>query len=92
MCCSRISTRSRPRPGGRRSLRDPTEPVSSRNHVHWTSDYVRAFRAAGLEIERCEEPRVDRAFLATVSDDLRNVFEAAWLGMPVAIVWLLRRP
>lgn len=64
----------------------------ARNHVHWTGDYVRAFRAAGLEIERCEEPRVDRAFLDTVADDLRDVFEAAWLGMPVAIVWLLRRP
>lgn len=45
-----------------------------------------------MRIRADEEPRVDRSFLATVADDLREVFEAAWLGMPVAIVWLLRRP
>ena len=41
--------------GGRLARRDDQPPA-------WVSDYVRAFVAAGLAIERCEEPLVDEGF------------------------------
>jgi ubiquinone/menaquinone biosynthesis C-methylase UbiE len=62
------------------------------NHVHWPSDYIRAFRAFGLVIERCEEPLVDRAFFdEMVSPDVRAAAEPALLGLPIALIWALRR-
>jgi ubiquinone/menaquinone biosynthesis C-methylase UbiE len=63
----------------------------ARNEVHWASEYVAAFREAGLEIERMEEPLVDRAFLESIEHaGIRDGLEAA-VGLPVALVWLLRR-
>jgi SAM-dependent methyltransferase len=62
------------------------------NRAHWPGDYIRAFRGAQLEIERCEEPRVDDALLAGIEDpDLRESLEAATIGLPIALIWLLRR-
>ena len=72
------------RPDGTRML--------ARNHVHWASDYIAAFRDAGLEIVRCEEPRAARTFLHSIEHaELREHLEAAVLGLPLAMIWLLRR-
>jgi len=43
--------------------------IVARNNLHWPSSYVRTFGAAGLEIERMEEPLVGRAFVDDISDE-----------------------
>jgi ubiquinone/menaquinone biosynthesis C-methylase UbiE len=60
------------------------------NHQHWVSDYVRAFSDAGLVVEQCEEPLVDEAFTASLSDEVREVAESALTGLPVLLIWVLR--
>ena len=62
------------------------------NHLHQVSDYVRAFVAAGLAIERCEEPLVDEGFKAGLgSDDVRAAADVGLTGMPLLLLWRLRR-
>lgn len=62
------------------------------NHLHQVSDYVRAFTGAGLAIERCEEPLVDEGFKAGLgSDDVRAAADVGLTGMPLLLLWRLRR-
>jgi ubiquinone/menaquinone biosynthesis C-methylase UbiE len=60
------------------------------NHQHWPSDYVHAFSNAGLVVERCEEPLVDEAFTASLSDEVRGIAESALTGLPLLLIWVLR--
>jgi len=61
------------------------------NHLHWVNDYVRAFSDAALVIERCEEPLVDDVFISGLqSEDVREACEVALLGLPLALMWVLR--
>jgi len=63
------------------------------NHVHWFADYLRAFASAGLIVERCEEPTVGAGFFDAVSDPtVRRADADALTGLPVALLWSLRRP
>jgi SAM-dependent methyltransferase len=63
----------------------------ARNHVHWHSDYVRAFNGAGLAIERCEEPLVGEPFFESLgSEEVRGAAGAALEGLPFALLWRLR--
>jgi ubiquinone/menaquinone biosynthesis C-methylase UbiE len=64
----------------------------TRNHVHWPSDYVLAFDASGLRVERCEEPRAGAALFETIAnDDVREAAEAGLEGLPFALLWRARR-
>jgi ubiquinone/menaquinone biosynthesis C-methylase UbiE len=64
----------------------------ARNHVHWPSAYMAAFREAGLRVERLEEILVDEAFIAEIKmPDVRDADEEAVLGLPLAIVWAARK-
>jgi ubiquinone/menaquinone biosynthesis C-methylase UbiE len=66
--------------------------IVARNVVHWPSDYVRTFAAAGFEIERMEEPLVGQAFVDDIPDDaVRSAARAALLGLPLVLIWVLRR-
>jgi ubiquinone/menaquinone biosynthesis C-methylase UbiE len=69
--------------------------VTTYFHAH--SSYVDAFRAAGLTIDRCLEPRWDETSInmmlagsgiAGIADD---AFRGALLGMPSALIWDLVR-
>ncbi len=65
----------------------------ARNDLHWPSGYVRAALAAGLVVERCEEVLVDEAFFGDMQDeDVRAAARPALLGLPLAILWRLRKP
>jgi hypothetical protein len=65
-----------------------------RNVVHQLSEYIDAFGAAGLQIERCIEPPVTEEMISTFPtypaypDATRDAF----LGAPYLVIWQLRRP
>jgi hypothetical protein len=65
-----------------------------RNLHHPISSYVRAFRAAGLEVVDCDEPVHDAEMLAGhlahpfVPDAVIEAYE----GLPFILVWNLRVP
>jgi ubiquinone/menaquinone biosynthesis C-methylase UbiE len=67
--------------------------VVSFHHSH--ASYLRAFRAAGLEVADCVEPVLEEEDLAPLSGGLSSfadeAFRSAWLGIPTALVWDLRR-
>ena len=64
-----------------------------RNHIHQTSDYLAAFREAGLSVIQCREPLWGREELAVFSftDDRPGLLEAAVEGLPIVIVWELEK-
>lgn len=64
-----------------------------RNHVHWPSQYLRAFRAANLRLVDCVEPVITDLTLDKISGDspTRHWAEQALLGLPFALIWELER-
>jgi ubiquinone/menaquinone biosynthesis C-methylase UbiE len=72
-------------PGGDRTLSYVT------SEIHQISDYLTAFRAAGLTVLNCLEPPVDEAVVAATP--YYNVYpdaaRQAFLGMPYLIIWQL---
>lgn len=67
-----------------------------RNHIHWTSNYLHAFRQIGLDVEDC----VEAPYLA---EDVATFWPAesglsfqtmldAFEGLPAALCWVLSRP
>jgi hypothetical protein len=74
--------------------RDDGTRAVTRNHVHWPSDYIRAFQRSGLRILRCEEPRVTEGFIAgggVASEEVREAIRNSLVGLPLVLLWLLRR-
>jgi len=64
-----------------------------RGFAHRHSDYLRAFKQAGLEVEQCLEPvmtqkEVEMQGLAATF--VPAAAEAAYLGLPMALIWELR--
>jgi ubiquinone/menaquinone biosynthesis C-methylase UbiE len=60
------------------------------NLQHWTSDYVAAFRHAGLEIEDCVEPLVDDDFISGLKlESVREGADLALRGLPCLLLWVL---
>lgn len=62
-----------------------------RNQLHWHSDYVRAFGAAGLVVHRCVEPlfteTIYEAFMSKASpSELKHL-----IGLPYVLVWDCRK-
>lgn len=66
--------------------------VVSFHHSH--SSYLRAFRAARLDVVDCAEPVLEEEDLAPLSGGLSSfadeAFRSAWLGLPNALVWELQ--
>ncbi|MFI5845182.1 class I SAM-dependent methyltransferase [Catenuloplanes sp. NPDC051500] len=61
-----------------------------RNHVHWTGDYLAAFRAHGLEVLSCQEPLFAGPFPpGGYEERIPDAARAAWQGTPSAIIWSL---
>jgi SAM-dependent methyltransferase len=66
-----------------------------RNHVHQVSDYLAAFAAAGLTVERCVEHLLapGEGPMANLAGHLRPEATAdAYVGMPYVLAWALTRP
>lgn len=60
------------------------------NLQHWTSDYVAAFRHAGLAIEDCVEPLVDDDFIGGLKvEPVREGADLALRGLPCLLLWVL---
>lgn len=64
-----------------------------RSFYHDHAEYVSAFVAAGFEIRECAEPRWGEREIATmgVTSAAPETFREALSGLPLALVWLLRR-
>ncbi|WP_198153847.1 class I SAM-dependent methyltransferase [Catenuloplanes japonicus] len=59
-----------------------------RNHVHWASDYLTAFRAHGLDVRSCQEPLFAGPLPpGGYEERIPDAAQAAWQGTPSAIVW-----
>jgi SAM-dependent methyltransferase len=66
-----------------------------REHSHTHADYFTAFRAAGLEVDDCVEPELGPDQARTKRRAHRHAPEAtlaAYVGLPAALVWLVRKP
>lgn len=66
--------------------------VVSFHHPH--GSYLRAFRAARLDVVDCAEPTLEEEDLAALSGGLSafadEAFRSAWVGVPNALVWELQ--
>jgi SAM-dependent methyltransferase len=65
----------------------------TRNFIHLHSDYLAAFREAGLEAFLCVEPLWGDEETATlgVGEHVPDLPEAAMKGLPIVIVWELEK-
>ena len=63
------------------------------NHVHQVSDYLAAFREAGLSVLQCREPLWGKAEISMLGfgDERPGLLEAAVEGLPIVIVWELEK-
>ena len=64
--------------------------VRSYGHLH--GDYLRAFEKLGLRVRRCLEPRfgsAEAAMLGPASSFIPDAAEAAYVGVPGALIWEL---
>jgi len=58
-----------------------------RNHHHAVGEYLAAFRAARLEVLDCQEPRYGKIPPNQFTAMIPEAAEAAWDGLPAALVW-----
>jgi len=66
--------------------------VRSYGHLH--GDYLRAFERAGLRVRHCLEPRfgpAEAAMQGPASSFIPHAAEAAYVGVPGALIWELDR-
>lgn len=66
-----------------------------REHPHTHSDYLAAFREAGLQVRRCVEPAMTEKEVGSMERVTRHVPQAAlaaYVGLPAALVWDLDKP
>ncbi|HEV8555768.1 MAG TPA: methyltransferase domain-containing protein [Actinophytocola sp.] len=61
------------------------------NAAHQVSDYLAAFRAAGLTVLDCVEPPVDETVIPNIPgyDTYPDAARQAFLGMPYLLIWEL---
>lgn len=65
-----------------------------KNYVHWHGTYIQTFNKNNLKIIRCEEPILDSKHLSLAREgfDLSTTTIAAALqGLPIALVWVLKK-
>ena len=79
--------------GHGRFRRNQTENGFVRNYVHLLSDYLTAFREAGLNVIQCIEPLWGDQEIAILefADEMPDLVEAAVKGVPIVIVWELEK-
>jgi len=61
-----------------------------REHAHTHADYLRAFRAAGLQVHDCVEPELTAADVEHKRRAFRHIPAAtlaAYVGLPAVLVW-----
>jgi len=65
-----------------------------RGYRHLHGDYLRAFRQAGLVVEQSLEPLIghEEVQMQGSAAFIPAAAEAAYLGLPMALIWDLRRP
>ncbi len=64
----------------------------ARNEVHWPGEYVQAFRSSDLTIEQAGEPLFDESFIDEMPERaIRDAAREAVVGLPFALVWLVRK-
>jgi ubiquinone/menaquinone biosynthesis C-methylase UbiE len=70
------------------------ESACVRSYVHPHASYLRAFAAAGLLVRDCQEPvhAPEDARKIAFSAFIPEGMEAAYVGLPAALVWELARP
>lgn len=63
------------------------------NRTHQVSEYLQAFREAGLEVTACVEPRVTEAMLPTFPAyrGFPDATREAFCDLPYLLIWQLRR-
>lgn len=65
-----------------------------RNYVHLHSEYIRAFNSVGFKIVDCVEPVITEDHLEKISDGFaisQDALNAALKGLPLALVWKLKK-
>lgn len=81
-------------------LKKQNERILIRNRFHPHSQYLRAFRKAGLRVCNSHEPAMTQEDVRLVSaarkwgedaPDVVRIAEAAMLGLPMALVWDLEK-
>lgn len=76
----------------------PTDDTSAihflPNLVHGVSDYLAAFRTAGLLVQDCREPRVTEELLPAFPSYslLPEATQQAFAGLPYLLLWRLEKP
>lgn len=66
-----------------------------RQHSHLHGEYLDAFASAGLDVVRCVEPRLgpeEAAAQGMAARFIPEATEAAFVGLPGALIWELARP
>jgi ubiquinone/menaquinone biosynthesis C-methylase UbiE len=66
-----------------------------RGYHHLHGDYLRAFDASGLSVVHCLEPlftAVEAAMQVPAATFVPDAVQAAYIGLPGALIWELRRP
>jgi len=66
-----------------------------RGYSHRHGDYLRAFSKAGLTVDQCLEPEMgpdEVAMQGPAATFVPRAAQAAFLGVPMALIWDLRRP
>ena len=58
-----------------------------RNLVHWHSEYLEAFVAAGLQIRQCLEPRYTAEIVESFIREGSTPANEHLLGLPFALIW-----
>jgi ubiquinone/menaquinone biosynthesis C-methylase UbiE len=64
------------------------------NHVHWHSNYINSFRNLNLKVIECIEPVLEPKHikLAKMGSSLEEkTVAAALVGLPIALIWVLKR-
>jgi ubiquinone/menaquinone biosynthesis C-methylase UbiE len=62
-----------------------------RNHVHLHGTYLTAFAAAELVVTGCHEEPMEADFETGLLAGAAEAARALWAGIPVVLVWVLRR-
>jgi ubiquinone/menaquinone biosynthesis C-methylase UbiE len=64
------------------------------NYVHWHSEYLNEFKKNNLEVVSCYEPELESVhthILEMAFSLKKETVETALNGLPVALIWVLRR-
>jgi ubiquinone/menaquinone biosynthesis C-methylase UbiE len=58
-----------------------------RNELHWHSEYLDAFAAAGLRVRRCVEPRFTEEVLQAFTGKGSSPALSNFVGLPYVLIW-----